>query len=152
MYNIEYGIELNEEGRPCIFLPDEYEHKPEDRFFALEIANYVLQDTFRRATNRLDQETIDKLRTTIGSISSISDEIASIIRGMMEANGTVHSLMNRYSLTVDSVDQLYNLSFDEIVYDSMVFRRSEGLRVLVSDGEVIMELKGGIENENWVKV
>ena len=32
MYNIEYKIGLNEHGRPCIELPEDYEHRPEDKF------------------------------------------------------------------------------------------------------------------------
>ena len=34
MYNIEYEIKLNEQGRPCIDLSQDYEHRPEDKFFA----------------------------------------------------------------------------------------------------------------------
>ena len=44
MHTIEYEIGLNDEGRPFIGLPEDYEQNPEDRFFAIEITRYILQD------------------------------------------------------------------------------------------------------------
>ena len=43
MHNIEYEIKLNEQGRPCISIPENHENNPEDKFFAIELARYLPQ-------------------------------------------------------------------------------------------------------------
>ena len=79
MYRIEYKIDLNEQGRPCIDLPEDYEQHPEDRFFALEITRYMLQDLLKRRSPDLDSQTIGVMDDAERLLGQLGDEVAAIL-------------------------------------------------------------------------
>jgi hypothetical protein len=76
MYKIEYSVGLNEQGRPCIELPEDYEQRPEDRFFALEVTRWMLQDLLTRRTQDLDQKTVSAMDEAERLIGQLGDEVA----------------------------------------------------------------------------
>lgn len=152
MYTIEYDIKLNESGRPCIDLPQEHEDKPEDKFLALELARYVLQGVYMRKSSEFNPETGEKLEIAINLLGQIGDEVAALLWEGMKLSGDAAFIMNsRYHIQVETVEERDKLGFVS-VYNSKVFKRQEGLKVLVTNEMKVYKLQGGIENENWTEV
>ncbi len=148
MYKIEYEIKPNALGRPCIELPDDYDQKPEDRFFAIELTRYILQDVYSRQTPKLQEETADKISTSINLLGQLADEIAQLLwEGMKMSGDAAFILNNRYHLQVENIVQLNRLR-DEIYYEDKVFRKKDGLKVLVTDEMKIYEYN----DNNWIEV
>ena len=79
MHTIDYEINLNERGRPCIGLPASYKDKPEDKFFAMEIARYVLQNTYDRLSEKFDKETAKNIDITIRMLGQMGDQMAELL-------------------------------------------------------------------------
>lgn len=161
MYKIEYEIKLNATGRPCIDLPEEHEDKPEDKFFALELTRYVLQDVFSRRSKDFNPETTENLELAINLLGQIGDEVAALIWDGMKTSGDVAMILDSaYHFQVNSIEERDNLPFDYFAHSDKIFKRQEGLKVYVQypienyDAEKsgLYILKGGIENENWVKI
>ena len=152
MHKINYEIKLNDEGRPYIDLPLDYEHSAEDKFFALEMCRYLLQVTYNRmASPKYDQHTIDMMDTTIRLLGQIGDEVAELIRNNMESMGDMAIMMdNNYHIRVVSIEERDKLPLDNIFYDGKIFKRQIGLKVLVLSELNIYELKNDIEN--WVLI
>ena len=150
MNKIEYGIGVNDDGRPCIDLPDDYEHRPEDKFFAIEIARYILQEVHSRRSEELDTTTGDVMENSINFLGQIGDEMSEIMYGQMKAQGEVHFLFNpRYHIIVDSIEERDALSEKDILSFEKLYDRRLGLKVYVLEDGKIYELNDGIENEHW---
>ena len=82
---------LDERGRPCIGLPAIYKDKPEDKFFAIEIARYVLQNTYDRLSENFDEDTAKKIDLTIRVLGQVSDEMAELLWNTMKAYGRLRA-------------------------------------------------------------
>lgn len=148
MYKIEYDIKPNATGRPCIDLPDDYDQKPEDRFFAIELTRYILQDVYSRQTPKLQQETSDMIHTSLNLLGQLGDEIAELLRDGMKTSGDAAFILNnRYHLQVQNIIQLNRLG-NEIFYEDKVFRKKDGLKVLVTDEMKIYVF----DDNNWTEV
>jgi len=162
MDNIEYDIGLNENGRPCIELPEDYDHNPEDKFFAIEIARYYLQMVHAKMDDQIyDQNTFEVMDESIRLLGQIGDEMAEILYDNMKTQGELAMMMDsRYHVLVKSIEERDALPDKDIQYNGKIFDRVEGLKVLVqtdekNDADYIhqyFELKDGITNENWVKL
>jgi hypothetical protein len=153
MFEIKYEIKLNEQGRPCIDLPPDYEQKPEDKFFAIELARYFLQGTYSRMTSPpYDQNTIIMTDIAINLLGQIGDEMAKILWYNMKTAGDATYIMNnKYHTQVNSVEERDKIG-KYIVTTGKIYERQEGFKVLVTDEMKIYELQGGITNENWVEI
>lgn len=150
MYNIGYGIGVNDEGRPCIDLPEDYEHRPEDKFFAIEIARYVLQEVYRRRSAELDAATGEIMETTINFLGQIGDEMSEIIYNDLRGNGQEEILKDtRYHIIVDDIQERDALPEKHILAFDKLYDRELGLKVYVLEDAKIYELVNGIKNENW---
>lgn len=150
MYTLQYELQLNENGRPCIALPDDYENNPEDRFFSIEMSRYILQNLSIRKKDILDENTLKHLDNTINLLGQISDEMAKILFDGMCKMGEVEMILKpKYHIQVKSIEDRNILSNEFIFYGGKVFNRIEGLRVLVTEEMEIYELNDGITNENW---
>lgn len=161
MHRIDYDIELNESGRPCIALPDEYEQKPEDKFFAIEIARYYLQMVAANMDDQIyDQNTFEVMDETIRMLGQIGDEMAAIQYDMMRNQGELAMMLDsKYHVMVESIEERDALPDKNIYYSGKLFDRIEGLRVCVQQDKEdgtweyeYYELQNGIDNENWVKL
>ena len=161
MYRIEYEIGLNEQGRPYIGLPDDYEQRPEDRFFALEIARYILGDLLVRRTAELDEETTDNMIQAEALLGQLGDNVAEILYNMMRNSAELQMSFDcAYHSQVSSIEERDALPDKDIIYEGKIYDRVEGLRVYVLQPLEIYdmnvsgayELKGGITNEHWVKI
>lgn len=151
MYRIEYEVKINEFGRPYISLPDDYEQRPEDRFFAIEITRYILQDLLNRRKPDLDENTVEKMSTSASLLGQIGDSVAELLWNAMRNQGDIMLMLDsKYHIQVNSIDERDNLSMEYIYYNDKIFKRQEGLKVLVLDNETVYTLKNGINNENWI--
>ena len=160
MFNIKYEIGLNEHKRPCIELPLDYEQRPEDRFFVIEVTRYILQDLLRRRTEKLDERTIIALRDAEALLGQLGDESAKILYGNMRTLGDVTILMDSaYHMEVNGIEERDNLPETDIIYEDKIFDREVGLRVYVKyplenydmEKAGAYELVDGITNEHWKK-
>ena len=153
MFKIEYQIELNDKGRPYIKLPKDYEHRPEDRFFAMEVTAYMLHDLLHRRKSDLDQETINKMDESARLIGQLSDEVAELLWGMMRSNAVSNMMFDHpYHIVVENLEQRDALPNENILFNDKIYSRTEHLKVYVGELGLIYELHDGITNENWVEV
>ena len=164
MLEIKYEIKLNEQGRPCIDLPRSYENNTEDKFFALEMARYLLQATYGRMTTPpYDANTIEKMKETITILAQIGDEVAEMIWNQMKMMGDVAVTMSsnyNYHIEVNSIEERDAIPENGYFHMGKVFNRQEGLKVLVLNENhdestlyaTIYQLKEGITNENWIEL
>ena len=160
MFNIKYEIGLNEHGRPCIELPLDYEQRPEDRFFVMEITRYILQDLLRRRTEELDDRTVTALQESEALLGQLGDESAKLLYENMRVQGEIAIMIDSaYHIEVNGIEERDNLPETDIIYEDKIFDREIGLRVYVKyplenyDQEKAgpYELVDGITNEHWKK-
>jgi hypothetical protein len=153
MSKIEYEIALNESGRPCIELGTDYKETAADKFFCIEITRYLLQGMYSRRRDDLDQNTVEQLLNSINFLGQISDETAALIwKGMREVGDIAFLTNNNYHIIVETLEDLNKLDQNLILFGEKIFKRKEGLKVLVTKEMQIYELVGGIENQNWSKL
>ena len=160
MFEIKYEIGLNESGRPCIELPEDYEQNPEDRFFAMEITRYMLQDLLQRRAPDLDSDTVQQLDEAERLLGQLGDDVAQLLYENMRLAGETTLIYGKKpSVTVYSIGERDALPDKDILHDNMILDRKEGLEV-----HVMTPLEGGgwhcdyyklvdgITNEHWVKI
>lgn len=96
MHKFEYEIRLNEEGRPYVHLPEEFEGIPEHLFMVMEMTRYHIYDLLDRNESKddLTDESIIKIAEAGDTIRQISDKYADIIKGMMETKKSIDDLLN----------------------------------------------------------
>lgn len=154
MYKIEYGIEINDNGRPYISLPDDYEQRSEDKFFAFEITRYLINSTLMRRRAELDDNSLDKLETIGYTLEQISDEIAALMLEDMKVSGEIAMQLNlnQYHIQVNSLKDRDELSMDYIHYNDKLYKRQEGLKVMVVENMRIYKLVNGIDNDCWTEL
>lgn len=153
MYVLEFDVQLNEDGRPYIFLPDDYENQPEDRFFGIEMSRYLLQDLIHRRSDELDENTITQINNAISLLGQIGDEMADILFGNMRRMAEVEIMLNpQYHVQVSTLEERNNLPEKFIYFNNKIFDRIDGLKVLVTEEMKIYKLTNGITNENWEEV
>jgi len=161
MFNIKYEIGLNEHKRPCIELPLDYEQRPEDRFFVIEVTRYILQDLLRRRTEKLDERTIIALKDAEALLGQLGDESAKILYGNMRLQGDVALMMDSaYHIEVNGIEERDNLPENDIIYKGKIHDREIGLKVYVNyplenyDKEKagLYKLVDGITNEHCKKI
>lgn len=154
MNNIEYNIGLNDEGRPHIYLPDDYNQNPDDRFFAIEVTRYILQDVLSRRTPELDSKTVKVMDETERLLGQIGDEMAAILYDNMKALAETSKMLgSQYNVSVNNIEERDILPEFNILYDGKIFSREIGFKVAVFDDSIyIYELVDGITNEHWVKL
>ena len=153
MLKIEYEIDLNENGRPCIKLAKDYEEKPEDKFLAIELSRYILQDVLRRRSAEFDKDAAKKIEICCNLLGQVGDEVAALLWENMKVMGEASFMLNNnFHFRVNSIEERDKIG-KFIITDSKVFERKEGLKVLViNDDMKIYELVDGVENENWQEV
>jgi hypothetical protein len=157
MFEIKYEIKLNDVGRPYIDFPKGYENNTEDKFFALELARYLLQSTYGRMTvPPYNKDTIEKMGLTITMLAQIGDEIAEMVWNQMKIMGEIDLMMNNnYHIEVNSTEERDAIPEKGYFHDGKIFNRQEGLKVRILNEDITVddyELKGGITNENWEKI
>ena len=161
MFKIEYEIELNDAGRPCISLPRDYEQNQEDRFFVMEITRYILQDLLARRSVDVDSTTVREMDEAERFLGQLSDEVAEFIYESMRVQGEMQLEFDcTYHVRVSSVEERDALPDKDIIYEDKIYDRFVGLRVYVLQSSSLFdkeisgtyELVDGITNEHWVKI
>ena len=153
MLRFEYSVKLNDEGRPYVDIPEEYQDNPEDKFMALELCRYLLMNVHDRRNHELDQDSNKAMDATLATLEKISDEVANILKKEMEVRGENELTFKRnYHIQVKSIVERDKLRYEGIIYDDKIYSRNPGLKVLVLETMAIYELVKGIDNENWVEV
>lgn len=153
MLNFEYEIRLNEEKRPYIYIPDTYQDKPEDKFMALELTQYLIANILSNRQETMSDDSMKALESCLENIGMISDEVAILLKQQMEAAGEVAITTTRnYHITVDTRKDRDKLNYEGIIHKGKIFKRMIGLKVLVLEDMNIYELVDGIDNNNWQKV
>ena len=150
MHRFEYEIQLNEDGRPYINIPENYTEKPEDKFMALELTCYILRKLLETRQESLDDEAIQSLEISFDTLIKISDEVGMLIKNDMETLGDmVMQVNNQYHFQVKTITEMNSLNYNGIIRGDKIFKRVIGLRVLINSENKIYELVDGIDNENW---
>lgn len=145
---IEYEIKLNETGRPYIDLSKDYENMPENNFFVLEMTRYLLVSIHSNRSKELDVESNKMLETTINFLGQISDEVAELIFHQMKNLGDLNKLINKnYQIMVKTIKERDNLD-ENIAYEGKVYKKEDGLKVLVTKKMKIYEMK----NKKWIEL
>jgi hypothetical protein len=153
MYTIDFEINLNERGRPCIGLPSSYKDKPEDKFFAIEIARYVLQNTYDRLSEHFDKDTAEKIDLTIRVLGQVSDEMAELLWNTMKAYGDTEMILGKpYYVAVDTIEERDSLATTGILEGEKIYLREDGLKVLVKSENKIYRLTGGNTHNDWIEI
>lgn len=150
MFNIEYSIGLTNDGRPCIILPDDYEQNPEDKFFAIEIASYLLMQSFQNKIDNFSEDTKEKINSTITMLRQISDEMAGILWNQMKNMGDITLMLNnKYQIQVKNIDELNELLILKyVINNNKIFELTDGLKALVTEEMEIYELNSLC----WIKI
>ena len=153
MHEIEFEIKLNDEGRPYIDLPS-YKPNPEGKFFALEMARYILQTTHVNMTSPpYSQYAIDEVDRTVRMLGQIGDEMARILWHQMKTAGEAHRYIGMdWDMHVQSIEERDAIPEHGIIFQERLYLREEGLKVFVLQGAQIFELQGGTTNDNWVEL
>ncbi|MFW5847603.1 MAG: hypothetical protein ACOCVF_01610 [bacterium] len=148
MYKIEYEIKINNEGRPYIHLPEEYEDIPENRFFAMEITYYILSGVLEQHKDRLSDEAVSKIAEAAMVIGQVSDEVAALLKEQLKLTVELDKLVKlKYDFHVGKYKELDKLNPEGIIRNNKIYKKKNGLRILVLDEMEIYEL----ENNKWVK-
>jgi hypothetical protein len=149
MHKIEYEIKLNDQGRPCIDLPQDYEQNVEDKFFALEMARYFIQ----RTCSNVKIETIDKdlaetMNLTINCLGQLGDEVAHILWDLMRTSGDVDMMLDRrYHIVTATLEDLNELG-QYIAQGNKIYTKVNGLKAIVGKDQELYEYLNG----NWIKL
>jgi hypothetical protein len=144
MFKIEYDIKIAEEDNyPYIQLADEYNEKPEDKFFVLELTKYLLHNLIE--SKRYDSDPVMNLEmlTTFNFIELLSEEVGKLIVAEMSLTGKINSAISAfYHFKVNTIKDLTSKS----VYHSSgkIFIKKDGLLAFVDDEKTIYECR---ENE-----
>jgi hypothetical protein len=162
MFSFEYSIELNPHGRPVI-TPTEKTDKEldfiEHKFMALELARTIITNTIDNHDENPEKYSLQPsdlagLLAAKSDIEKICDIFANAIKNQMNLMDDANAILNpqTYNLQVKTMKDLYSLNYNGIIYDTTIFKRVEGLRVKVLADMRIYELRGGIDNNNWIDV
>jgi len=154
MHKIKYDIGINDNGRPCIDLTEGYEDSREDKFFAIELARYILQEVYGRRSAELDKNSGEIMESSINFLGQIGDEMAEIMWNNMRAQAEIHFLLDttRYHVIVTSIKERDDLPEKNILAFEKLYDRRLGLKVYVINEGKIYELVNGLENENWKEI
>lgn len=153
MLNFEYEIRLNDENRPCVYIPDTYQDKPEDKFMAFELTRYVIGNMLNLRGNELPEGERNAVQKTLENLEILSDELALILKKEMEVMGEIAlSTYREYHVTVDTIEDRDKLKYVGFIHKGKIYKRAIGLKVLVLKDMNVYELVDGIDNENWRKV
>lgn len=135
MYNIEYEVRLNQYGRPHIGLPTNRIDQPEDKFLAIELTTYILNDVFSRRTDEFDPKTIENMKICIGMLQELGDEVAKILLDGMKTSGEFDLVMQKnFYIKAETFDELNDNDFTEYMYyNNKLYKKREGLKAFIID-------------------
>ncbi len=154
MFNIEYDIDIDKNGRPFLVLSDEHDDNPEDKFFAIEVTYYIFYHLQNNVNYNISENTKNKLKECTEIIGQISDEFAKILIEKMKTSGDVSFLFNsKYHFTANSFQELESMKrYSYYFFNNKLFEIKKGLRVLILEEKSIFELDIDEDNNNHWKL
>jgi len=158
-YKIVYEIRIDNDGRPYVHLPEEFDDIAEHRFFSMEMTRYILQEVLRNNIQKpqhlkISQSAMDVLEATAQSIGNISDEMALIIKTSMVNNIPINNIFKniKFDITVYSKPDLENI-LKVFLYNNKFYVRKNNIKVLVIDELTIYQLNWeNIDDPQWVDI
>jgi hypothetical protein len=151
MFKIDYEIKLNDNGRPCVELSEDYIDKAEDKFFALELSRYFLQGVYSRKSQQFDNHTAEMIDVAVRLLGQIGDEMAEILFHNMKAMGELDMMLdNKYHIMVKTLEERDSIEDKPIVYDGKIFYKMGGLKIFVTDEQKTYKYKHG--DNHWKEV
>jgi len=150
LHTITYEINLNEYNRPYIELLNKTCNNAEDKFFVIELARYILQDSLSRVSyNNNNIKNKDIINDSINLLYDIGDQIALILfEQMMGLGDAILCYDNKYHFKVKTLDEL-NKTNKYILFEDKIFEKQEGLKALNEENNKIYLL--GNDN-NWEEI
>lgn len=149
MLKIDYEIKLNDNGRPCVELSEDYVDKAEDKFFAVELSRYFLQSVYSRKSQQFDNHTAEMIDAAVRLLGQIGDEMAQILFNNMKAMGELDMMLDKkYHVMVRTLEERDSIEDKPIVYEGKIFYKSEGLKIFVINEHKIYEYS----NDVWEEV
>lgn len=161
MFNFQYEILLNKEGRPYINPVGETNKEMsfiEHKFMGIELCRSIISQTlFSHQENPekrpLEIDEINRLIQLENELNRISDIFAKSIKDQIDLVDIADRLINKnFDISVVSIEDRDNLNYNGFIYDDRIFKRQEGLKVKVLQTGEIFELVGGVDNEHWTKI
>jgi len=137
MFKIEYSILINEDGHPYISFADNYEQKPEDKFFAFEITRYIVHAMIE--SGKYPKPEQDILQSNFHFLNSVSSEMGILLIDQMRSMGEFSkSFETAYNFKVAKRDEL--TATESYYYDNKIFDKEEGLLAYVEEDNSIYEV------------
>lgn len=131
MQKIEYEIKLNENGRPYVYLPDDYDNNQEHKFFALEITRYLLINIMNNRSSEFSFENSSKMDLCVNMLGQISDEVAEILYNNMKNAGDNSFYINKqYHIVVDDLSELH-IDGNKYIFNEVIYEKRDGLKAFV---------------------
>jgi hypothetical protein len=141
---IRYSIDLDDSGEHIIFGADNTLFDDDvNKLFAITFINNILTGLSEKYDNK-------ELQDTISLLGSLGFELNNLIISKLNNNAMITNLVNtNYDFSVQTKDDLFCLKYNGFFIDNLIYKRYEGLKVLVEDELCVYELIDGIDNENW---
>jgi hypothetical protein len=155
MLEFKYEIKIDENGQPYTSLSKEYEENPEDKFMLLDLCSRMLLNSVRNGDlKRFSEDEKHFFIIANKIIHILKIDAGNLLKKRMDELGVTELLNkpNDYHIEVSTIVNRDALNYNGIFYEDKIYKRVEGLRVLVIETMEVYELTGGIDNNNWVKV
>ncbi len=161
MFSLEYNIEINEYGRPIIELSDKSDKELdgiEHKFMAMEIARTIFGSMIKIHEENpdkfpLSEDVYERMKISFFEIQNTADKYAETILAQKSLMDESNMYINQaYDILVETIDDLYDMNYNGIIYVDKIFVRMEGLKVKVQTKNRIYQLQNGIDNQHWVDI
>jgi len=142
MYNIEYKIDLDGNGKPMIVLDEKYLDKPFDKYMVIEMAKYIIYSARNSYVDsnlnnsEYNEKLVHDMEFTFDFLNHLSGHMDDIILDHFRNQGSIRKLESKeYLFSVITYDDLFELSDsivnNEMFYEHMLFNADEGITVFV---------------------
>lgn len=152
--NFKYQIDTNENGRYVIGVSDDCNPEIiEHKFMALELTRTIMSNLIKVSESSHKQKDIKEMKDVLASVIDVADFIE---KTMKQRNGIMDEVNDILKIspdvTVQTIEDLENLSYTKFVYNNKFYNREIGLSVKVLDENETYVLVGGIDNKHWTKL
>jgi len=159
-----YEIKIDDEtGRPYIKLPDDYEDKAEDKFMAIQLCTYLLNEVYEKRYGKIlgefgdDEEKVKELTDsdeflafdiTLDFLNDVAESTGDILMEQMKSTAEMKTMLNNsYLFQVNSYDDLKNVKPKNNLFGGSLYDRFDGMKVRVVDEDCIYVY----DNDKWKK-
>lgn len=156
MLKIEYSIKIAEDDKyPYIELADNYDDKPEDKFFVLELTKLMLHNLIESKRYYTDPEMNFEMITAFNFIDLLSEEVGKLIVNTMTVPNTISSNDPAIKMACDFEVKTYKDLTGKSIYHAgnATYIKKDGLLAYVSEEKAVYECKENLSNKlEWIKL